>query len=84
MAGGQQKPVEPAKAAAEAVREADPAPDAVEFPVERLTGEEAYALTGFEPHVLAGALAGVTRKNLTIDEAKAAVKAWLSTPAQEG
>lgn len=74
---------EPQKAAAEAAREADPAADAPVYTVERLTGPDAYALTGSEGHIVAGALHGVSKKNLTIEEAKAAVKAWLKAPVKE-
>lgn len=74
---------EPQKVAAAAVREADPADDSPVYPVERLTGPDAYALTGHEGHIVAGALSSVSKKNLTIDEAKAAVKAWLKAPVKE-
>lgn len=83
MAGDEKKVQAPAKVAAEAVRITEPKADSIEFPVERLTGPDAYALTGYEGHVVAGALHGVGKKNLTIDEAKAAVKAWLSAPVKE-
>lgn len=71
------QPQEPAKVAAEAVRETEPAKDAPTYSVDRLTGPEATALTGHEGHVVAGALHSVSKKNLTREEAKAAVKAWL-------
>ena len=41
-------------------------------------------LTDYPPHVVAGALAGAgaTPKNLSIEEANAACKAWLKAPVQ--
>lgn len=74
---------EPQKVAADAVKETEPASDARTYEVERLVGRDAYALTGYEGHVVAGALSGVNRKNLTVEEAKAAVAAWLSAPLKE-
>lgn len=66
----------------EAVQAAEPAEDALEFPVERLISEGG-PLLGHEPHVVAGALSGVNRKNLTIEEGKAAVSAWLKKPVSQ-
>jgi hypothetical protein len=78
-----EKEQEPEKVAAEAVAETEPSEDAPVHSVERLTGPDAYDLTGYEPHIVAGALAGVSKKNLTAEEAKAAVKAWLKAPVKE-
>ena len=66
----------------EAVKEAEPASDSEEIPVERLISEGG-AFLGQEPHVVAGALAGVNRKKLTVEEAQAAVDAWLKQPVKE-
>lgn len=63
----------------EAVKAADPPEDAEAFPVERLISE-AGAFLNQPPYVVAGALHGVDRKNLTLDEAQAAVDAWLQQP----
>lgn len=75
----------PEKAARDAQREAarEVDEDAQTFPVERMLGPDAYALTGYEGHIVAGALTGVTKKNLTIDEVQAACKAWLESPVKE-
>jgi hypothetical protein len=42
-------------------------------------------LTDYAPHEVAGALAGLgaTPANLSIDEANAAVKAWLESPVKQ-
>lgn len=72
----------PAKAAAEAVKDTDPPEDAETYPVERLTSDMAATL-GYQPHEVAGALHGVNRKHLTLEEAKAAVKKWLESPVKE-
>jgi hypothetical protein len=76
---------EPEKAARDAQREAarEVDEDAQTFPVERLLGPDAYTLTGYEGHIVAGALVGVSKKNLTIDEVKAACAAWLDSPVKE-
>jgi hypothetical protein len=73
----QQKANEP-ETPKEAVKEVDPPEDALEFPVERLIAEGGQFL-GHESHVVAGALSGVSRKNLTLEEAEAAVKTWLKS-----
>ena len=72
----------PDKAAREAVKEADPADDTPKFSVERLQAQ-AGDFFGQPPHVVAGALSSVNRKELTIEEAEAAVKAWLKSPVKE-
>lgn len=79
---------EPAAAAREAqraeVREArEEGTDEPTFPRERLLGSDAYALTGYEGHVIAGALHGIQKKNLTISEVKAACAAWLEAEVKE-
>lgn len=66
----------------EAVKETDPAPEAESIPVERLIADGG-AFLGHESHIVAGALAEVPRKNLTIEEAEAAVDAWLKQPVKE-
>jgi hypothetical protein len=71
--------VDPARAAREAAKAVDPAPDAEAFPVARLI-EEAPAFLDQPSYVAAGALSAVTKKNLTLDEAKAAIEEWLKTP----
>jgi hypothetical protein len=70
------------RAAREAVREAPQDDDADQFPVSRLSGADSIALVGYPPHVVAGALAGVNRSKMTLDEAKAAVSAWLGSPVK--
>lgn len=67
---------------AQAAREAKPDSDEPTYSRDRLM-EEAYALTGYEAHVLAGALSAVPKKNLTVSEVKAAVKAFLSTEVSQ-
>jgi hypothetical protein len=74
----------PKEAAREAAKEAEPKEDAEAFPVERLTGPDAQALTGYEPHEVAGALSAINKKNLTVEEAKKATKAWLGSEVKEG
>jgi hypothetical protein len=71
----------PEQAAKEAVKETEPPEDAESIPVERLIHEP---FTSYPSHVVAGALHGVNRQNLTVEEAEAAVKAWLQTPVKEG
>ena len=70
-------------AAKEAVKETEPKEGAEEFPVERLI-EEGGLMVGHPPHVVAGALHSTKKKNLTIEEAKAACAAWLKAPVKEG
>lgn len=66
-------PVEDAAPEGEAA--APPAePDSI--PVERLL-RDAVAFTGYEAHILAGALCDDDREALTPDEARAAAAAWL-------
>ena len=72
----------PDKAAREAVKQAEPEESAPTFTVERLVAESADFL-GHPAHVVAGALDSVGRKELTLDEAKAAVTAWLKSPVKE-
>jgi hypothetical protein len=67
-----------AEAAVEAVKEADPPEDAEAFDHEFLI--EAAPSYGFKPHEAAGALSAISKKNLTIEEAKAAVGKWLKAP----
>lgn len=78
----QSKQPEPEQVVREAVREAES--DGDRFPVDRLISEGENFL-GHPSHVVAGALHAVNRKELTLDEAREAVDAWLSTPVpQEG
>lgn len=75
---------EPGRAAHDAQRDAaKEAGDEPTLPIERFLGSDAYTLTGHEPHVMAGALHDVTKKNLTISEAKAAADAWLGAEVKE-
>lgn len=70
-------------AAREAAQDTEPKQDAPTFTAEQLISG---GFTDHEPHVLAGALAGLSkteRKTLTIDEANAAAKAWLSAPVKK-
>lgn len=62
--------------------EAVEAPPEDSYPVERLTTEPGF-LPEYPPHVIAGALAGANRKNMTLDEARAAVKKWLDSEVAE-
>lgn len=49
--------------------------EAPTYPVERILAESGDFL-GVAPHVVAGALARITKKNLTLDEVRDAVKAY--------
>lgn len=51
------------------------------YHVDRLTAE-AWDRFGVEPHVAAGAFAGLRKQNLTLDEAEAAIKEWLKQPVE--
>lgn len=84
MAERKNQQEEPEKAAREAAKAVEVEEDADKFPVERLIGPDALPLTGYEAHEVAGALSGINKKNLTIEEAQAATKAWLKTPVKEG
>lgn len=71
-------------AAAEQKEQGESSEGAEAFPVERLISE-GKDLLGHDGFIVAGALHGISKKNLTLDEAKAAVDAWLAAPvAQEG
>ena len=80
----QQEPQEPRAAAREAAEEAreERDEDTPTYPVDLLTNG---GITDYPPHVMAGALSGLpgNRKNLSIDEANAAAKAWLDSPVKE-
>lgn len=65
-------PAEAAKAAAQAARKADD--DTIDR--DRLIAES-YAYFGQAPHVVAGAISGISRKKLTLKEVESAVKAFL-------
>lgn len=52
------------------------------IPVGRLV-TEAQDFLGVEPHVVAGALHGQRKSELTVDECRALVEKWLSTPVKE-
>lgn len=80
MAESKQKKAEP-ETPKEAVAEVDPPEEAESFPVERLISESGFLKQ--PSHVVAGALSGVPRKTLTIEEAQAAVDAWLKSPVKE-
>lgn len=67
-------------AAREAAKATDPDPDAETFDHEWLIS--AAGGIGFKPEEVAGALSAVSKKNLTIEEAQAAVEAWLSSPVK--
>jgi hypothetical protein len=68
----------PRQATREAVANTENASDAEEFHVDRLM-TDALALTGYEPLVVAGALANLKpRKHFTIAEVQAAAKVYLS------
>lgn len=54
-----------------------------QFARDRLIAEGA-ALTGYEPHVLAGALHEVDKEYLTVAEANKLVEQWLQRPALMG
>lgn len=72
----------PEQAARKAVRDTES--DGDTFPVERLISE-GHRFLGHPSHVVSGALHGINRKTLTLDEARAAVDAWLAAPVpQEG
>ncbi|MET0604407.1 MAG: hypothetical protein ABW167_20645 [Baekduia sp.] len=74
------QPAEAAEAAVEAQREVDPPEEAERFDHAFLT--EAAGSFGYQPFEVAGALSAVSKKNLTIDEAAAATKAWLKAPVK--
>lgn len=67
---------EPGKAAAAAAKEADPPEDAEAFPLERLI-QDSDDLLGAPRHVVAGAVSKVRKKELTVEEGKKAVSAYL-------
>jgi hypothetical protein len=48
-------------------------------PVARLMAES-DAYLGYPDHVVAGALSGVNKKDMSIDEAKSLVNKWLQKP----
>ena len=81
MAESKKKQTEP-ETPKEAVADVEPPADANTYPVERLISD-AGAFLKQPSHVVAGALAGVNRKNLTLEEAEAAVDAWLKQPVKE-
>lgn len=72
------QPTEAAPAALEAQREVDPPEEADRFDHAFLI--EAAGSFGYKPYEVAGALSAIAKKNLTIDEAAAATKAWLKAP----
>lgn len=78
MATRDEEKVEAPKAAREAVKDTEPSEDAEVFPVEFLI--EAGGSFGCRPADVAGALSAQSKKNLTIEEAKAATNAWLKAP----
>lgn len=50
------------------------------YAMDRLISE-GEGLLGYEPHVVAGAMHGVDKEYLTVDQAKARVERWLDSPA---
>lgn len=81
MAQKDDKELAPAQAAREAAKAADPDPGAETYTREWLMA--AAGAVGYPPHVIAGALSGIQKKNLTIEETQDACKAWLVTPVKE-
>lgn len=53
------------------------------YTLDRLTADS-FGFLGVEQHVAAGALHGVTEKEMTIKDAKARVKAWLKSEVDTG
>ena len=51
--------------------------------VARLLSDECFALTGIERHIVAGALSGTKKTELSTDEVQTAVDKWLTSPVQE-
>lgn len=70
-----------AKAAREAAKETEPAEEAESYDTDWLI--EAAPSYGFLRHEVAGALSAISKKSLTIEEAKAATSAWLKAPVKE-
>ena len=75
MATSSKTPETPDKAAAAAVKATEPKEDEPTFQVDYAI-TNAFALVGEPTHVVASALAGVAKKNVTVSEIKAAVKKW--------
>lgn len=65
----------PAEAAKDAVADAEPQEEEESFDLERLINESTDFL-GVPSHAAAGAFSAISKKSLTITEAKAAVEAW--------
>ncbi len=78
----EQQAASPEQVVRAAVADTEPKSDSEELPVEQLI-EFGPQYTGYDAHAVAGALAGVTRKKLTVEEAKAAVRAWLNSPVKQ-
>jgi hypothetical protein len=68
------------KAAREAAKAVEVSEDEETYPVEWLL--EAAAYIGYKPADIAGALSAQSKKNLTIEETRAIVKAWLGAPVK--
>ncbi len=69
----QAPPAEPAEKPAE--------PPAELFPVKRLIAE-GRAFIGYPPHVVAGALSGSGKDEMTKEEAARRVERWLASPVK--
>lgn len=69
------------KAAREAVKDSDTAAEDETYSIDWLVS--ASAAIGYKPEEIEGALSASPKKNLTIEETKAAVKAWLNAPVKE-
>ena len=67
---------EPTEAPAAVAEAPEPEPSPVRIPVERLMCDS-DAFTGYPAHILAGALCGDPRTELTPDKARVACEAWL-------
>jgi hypothetical protein len=76
----EQEEKEAPQAAREAVKETEPVEEAETYSIEWLVG--AAPSYGQKPEDVAGALSAQSRKNLTIEEAEAATKAWLEAPVK--
>lgn len=78
-----EKDLAPDQAARAAAKDAGAETDegAETYPHEWLI--EASGVVGYRPHEIAGALSAISKKHLTIEEARAATKEWLVTPIQE-
>lgn len=72
----------PDEAARQAVTQADSGEELERFARQRLV-QDAYGFFRCPGHVVAGALAGVDKEQLTLPEAQAAIDEWLKSTVQE-